>query len=217
MSKVVAFVPIKLNSQRLPGKNLLPLGKNALCWHIFEQLKKCANIDQIYVYCSDPVITDYIPEGVTFLQRPGYLDGDEIKGAQIYQEFISQIPADIYVLAHATSPLICATSISNSIDKVLHDGFDSAFSVSEHKTFAWYDGHPVNYDLTNVVRTQDLKPVYLETSAFFVFRSEIFLKHGRRIGFNPWMCILSEKEAVDIDTASDYELAKYYFKEDPQL
>jgi len=214
MKEVVAFVPIKLNSQRLPGKNLLPLGGHAMCWHIFDALKKCANIQKIYVYCSTPEIMKYVPEGVQFLQRPAFLDGDEIKGAQIYESFIAQVPADIYVLAHATSPLVSAGSIYDAVDHVLSGNYDSAFSVSEHKTFAWFDGRPVNYTPEDVVRTQDLKPVYLETSAFFVFQKELFTEHGRRIGFRPRMCVLNQREAVDIDTASDYELAKYYFRGD---
>ena len=68
--KVVSFVPIKMNSQRLPHKNILPLGEHAMCWYIFSELLKCENIDEVYVYCSDSAIVDYIPQGVHFLERP---------------------------------------------------------------------------------------------------------------------------------------------------
>lgn len=40
--KVVAFVPIKLNSQRLPGKNIMPLNGRPTCDYIFETI---ANVD----------------------------------------------------------------------------------------------------------------------------------------------------------------------------
>lgn len=212
MSKVAAFVPIKLNSQRLPHKNLLPMGGRAMCWHIFEALKKCENIDEIYVYCSEPGVMNDLPAGIRFLQRPAYLDGDEIKGAQIYEQFIREVDADIYVLAHATSPLVKATSIYEAVNAVRCGEYDSAFSVREQRTFAWFQGKPVNYSLDDVVRTQDLTPVYLETSAFFVFRREIFTTYGRRIGFHPRLIVLNHVEAVDVDTKSDYELAKYYME-----
>lgn len=210
--KVVSFVPIKMNSQRLPHKNILPLGEHAMCWYIFSELLKCENIDEVYVYCSDSAIVDYIPQGVHFLERPTYLDKDEVKGAEIYKRFMEVVDADVYVLAHATSPLVRAESIREAVSHVLSGENDSAFSVKEEKTFAWCHGHPINYSLENVVRTQDLEPVYLETSAFFVFEKELFCKHGRRIGFRPWMSVLNADEAVDVDTASDFQLAKYYME-----
>lgn len=211
--RVVAFVPIKMNSQRLPYKNILPLGEHALCWYIFSELLKCDNVDKVYVYCSDTAIREYIPQGVHFLQRPTYLDGDSVKGAEIYRQFIASVDADVYLLAHATSPLVKAKSIQTGVEKVVSGMYDSAFSVKEEKTFAWYQGRTVNYSLDDVVRTQDLEPVYLETSAFFIFNKEIFTDYGRRIGFKPWMSILDAEEAVDIDTAEDYQLAKFYLEE----
>lgn len=211
--KVVAFVPLKLHSQRLPNKNVLPLGGQPMCWHIFSQLQKCALIDEIYAYCSDESIKNYIPDSISFLQRPAFLDNDTVIGEQIYREFINTVDADIYILAHATSPLVRFKSINKSLEKVLNEQYDSAFSVKEERTFAWYNGKPINYSLEHVVRTQDLEPVYLETSAFFIFEKAVFFKHNRRIGFNPYMCVLSERESVDIDTVEDYNLAKYYMEE----
>ena len=46
--KVVAFVPIKLNSQRLPHKNILPIAGHPLCWHLCNTLLKVNNIDEVY-------------------------------------------------------------------------------------------------------------------------------------------------------------------------
>ena len=51
--KVVALVPIKLNSQRLPHKNILPIGGHPLCWHITNTLCEVEQIDEVFVYCSD--------------------------------------------------------------------------------------------------------------------------------------------------------------------
>jgi len=208
--KVVAFVPLKFHSQRLANKNILPLAGKPMCWYIFSQLIKCDYIDEIIAYCSDESIKKYIPDSITFLQRPANLDGDSVLGEQIYREFINTVDADIYILAHATSPLISYKSIENSLKKVLFEHYDSAFSVKEAKTFVWYNKKPINYSPEKVVRTQDLESVYLETSAFFVFEKEVFTKYNRRIGFSPYMCVLNNMEAVDIDTYEDYRLAEYY-------
>lgn len=205
--RVAAFVPIKLNSQRLPHKNILPIAGKPLCYHICRTLLDVRGIDETYVYCSDSKVTEYIPENITFLKRDAYLDGDLVKGKEIYERFIDAVDADIYILAHTTSPFIRKESIENALEKVMNGGYDSAFSAERKQTFCWYQGKPVNYDLEDVPRTQDMEPVWVETSAFFIFKKEIFTEHGRRIGFHPYIQEVSGIETVDIDTKEDYEFA----------
>ncbi|MCD8376681.1 MAG: acylneuraminate cytidylyltransferase family protein [Oscillospiraceae bacterium] len=205
--KTVALVPIKLNSQRLPHKNILPIAGRPLCWHLLHTLLQGKAIDQVYVYCSDPAVQDYMPEGARFLQRDRQLDGDLVKGFDIYRSFISQVDADVYVLAHTTSPFIKVSSVETALARVLSGENDSAFSARRVQTFAWYRGKPVNYDLNDVPRTQDMEPIWVETSAFFIFKKEIFTVHNRRIGFRPYIQEVSGIEAVDIDEPKDFELA----------
>ena len=205
--KTVAFIPIKMNSQRLPHKNILPVAGHPLCWHLCDSLLKAKGIDEVYVYCSDEDIKNYIPEGIIFKQREKWLDGDKIKGFDIYREFIKEVDADVYVLAHTTSPFIKVSSIENALAHIISEDNDSAFSAERIQTFAWYKGKPINYDLNDVPRTQDMEPIWVETSAFFMFKKEIFTVHNRRIGFNPYIQEVSGIEAVDIDEKKDYDLA----------
>lgn len=212
--RVVAFVPIKLQSERLPHKNILPIAGHPLCWHIINTLLQVKKIDQVYVYCSDEVIKQYLPQGVIFKNRDKRLDGNLVKGFEIYKSFIEEEEADIYVLAHATSPFIRATSIENALGRILAGENDSAFSAERIQTFAWYKGKTVNYDLEDVPRTQDLEPVWIETSAFFMFRREVFVKYGRRIGFCPYIQEVSGIEALDIDEKEDYEWAQLLWQKE---
>lgn len=205
--KIVAFVPIKLNSERLKNKNLLPLGSHSLCWYIFNTLLKVKEIDEIYCYCSDEKICSYIPKEIKFLKRDAVLDGNLIKGFQIYDSFINDVDSDIYMLCHATSPFISSSTIQKGLHAVIFNQYDSAFSVRKIQTFAWYNGNTINYDINNVPRTQDIEPIYFETSAFYMFRKEIFTKHRRRIGFNPFFCEVDDIESIDIDEEKDYRLA----------
>lgn len=205
--KTVAFVPIKLNSQRLPHKNKLPIAGHPLCWHICNTLNQVRGIDDVYAYCSDNKVTGYLPQKTIFKQREKWLDGDLVKGFDIYRSFINEVDADVYVLAHTTSPFIKVSSIENALSHILSGENDSAFSAERIQTFAWYKGKPVNYDLNDVPRTQDMEPIWVETSAFFMFRKEIFTVHNRRIGFRPYIQEVSGIEAVDIDERQDYELA----------
>lgn len=205
--KIVALVPIKLHSQRLPNKNILPIAGHPLCWHLCNTLTNVKEINEIYVYCSDETVVQYLPERVIFKQRDKKLDGDDVKGFDIYSSFISEIDADIYVLAHTTSPFIKISSIENALTHIINGENDSAFSAEKIQTFSWYKGKPINYDLCDVPRTQDIEPVWVETSAFYMFKKDIFLKYKRRIGFNPYMQEVSGAEAIDIDEMKDYILA----------
>lgn len=205
--KTVALIPIKLNSQRLPHKNILPIAGKPLCWHLCNTLVNIDKIDEVYVYCSDEKVKEYIPEKTKFLKRDKRLDADLVKGFDIYESFINEVDADIYVLAHTTSPFIKASSVDNALSHVLSGEFDSAFSAERVQTFAWYNNLPINYDLDDVPRTQDMEPVWVETSAFYIFKKEIFTLHNRRIGYKPYIQEVSGLEAVDIDTKKDYDFA----------
>lgn len=206
--KIVGFIPIKLNNQRLPGKNLLPLNGKPTCEYIFETLCEVDIIDEKYVYCSDESIKEYMPEGLIFLKRDSNLDGFEVKGLEIIGKFIQDVDADIYVLTHVTQPFTKSESIKAALEKVVSGEYDSAFSAVVLQDYMWMHGKPFNYDMKNIVRTQDLEPIYMETGAFFIFRKEVFTQLGQRIGNKPYIYEIDQFEAVDIDTGEDFEFAQ---------
>ena len=126
--KTAAFVPIRLNSQRVSGKNLRPLSGSPLMCHILRTLTEVEGIDEVYVYCSDERIREFLPEGVRFLRRSEELDRDTTLGREIYDSFTAEVEADLYVLAHATSPFIRAETVADALRKVVSGEYDSAFS-----------------------------------------------------------------------------------------
>lgn len=206
--KVVSFIPIKLNNQRLPGKNTLPLGNKPMCNYIFDTVNQIKSIDERYVYCSDESIKKYMPKGLTFLKRDSYLDGFQVKGLEIIDYFLRDVVADIYVLTHVTQPFTKPESMEEALQKVMSGEFDSAFSAKEIQDYCWYQGKPLNYDMQDIVTTQNLEPIYMETGAFYIFTREVFKKYHQRIGKKPYIKVIDHIEAVDIDTADDYEFAK---------
>lgn len=208
MEKVALFIPIKLNNQRLPGKNVMELNGKPLCEYIFDTVNEIDSIQEKYIYCSDEGIKKYIPKGLTFLKRDPYLDGFHVKGLEIIDYFIKDVEADVYVLTHVTQPFTRAESIEKALDKVLYEGYDSAFSCMCMQDYCWYMGKPINYDMQDIVTTQNLEPVYIETGAFFIFRKEVFKKYHQRIGKKPYISVIDQFEAVDIDTIEDFEFAK---------
>lgn len=206
--KTAAFVPIRLNSQRVSGKNLRLLGGEPLMCHILRTLTRVEGIDEVYVFCSDEHIVELLPEGVRFLKRSAELDRDTTLGREIYDAFTARVEADLYVLAHATSPFIRPETIAGALDKVRSGEYDSAFSAEKIQTFAWYEGRPLNYALDNIPRTQTIEPVYIETSAFFIFPRELWCAHHRRIGDRPYMAVVERVEGLDIDYPEDFAMAE---------
>lgn len=206
--KVVAFATVKLNSERVPHKNLQPIGSKPLCYHILDTALKVKGIDEVYVYCSDEAVIEAMPKEARFLKREKWLDGNEIRAKDTYTAFLNDVDADVYIAMCTTSPFTKKETLENALNKVLYEGYDSAFSAKKIQTFAWYQGKPINYDLNNVPRTQDMEPIFVETSAFFIFKKEVWTKFGRRIGFNAFIQEVDEIEAVDIDTMDDLKFAQ---------
>ena len=206
--KTVAYIPIKLNNQRLPGKNLLPLGSKLLCDYIFSTISEVEGIDERYVFCSDEAICDYLPKSITFLKRSASLDKDSVKTMEIIESFINTIDADTYILTHVTSPFLKPASIQTALNKVRNDGFDSAFCVERIQSLCWFKTKPLNYSLSLIPNTQNIDPVLVETNGFYIFYKNV-AKNGSRIGNNPYIHEVDKIEAVDIDTKEDYEYAKY--------
>lgn len=208
MSKIVAVVPMKLNSQRLPQKNIRPFTNGKpLCYYILNTLLSIPEIDEVYVYCSDPNIQGYIPQGVRYLVRSKSLDQDTTKMNEVLQAFSNEVEADIYVMTHTTAPFITAASIQEGLRAVCGGEHDSALAVKKVQDFLWKDGKPFNYSLDAIPRTQDLEPLYEETSGFYIYRSAVIRNFNRRIGNTPYMVEVGEIESIDIDEAEDFQIA----------
>ena len=176
--------------------------------YLLESLAAAKNIDEVYVYCSSREVEQYLPEGVKFLHRDERLDSNTTLGKEIYDAFTQEVDADIYILAHTTSPFIRTSTIEQAVAAVESGKYDSAFSAERVQTFSWWQGKPLNYSLEHIPRTQDLEPVYVETSAFFIFRRELWRNEHRRIGYKPYIAVTDRIESMDIDNPDDFTLAE---------
>ena len=86
--KIVAVVPMKLNNRRLPQKNTKAFTNGKpLCYYILNTLINMEEIDEVYVYCSNPDIRQYIPEKAKYLQRSENLDQDTTKMNEVLKTF----------------------------------------------------------------------------------------------------------------------------------
>jgi CMP-N-acetylneuraminic acid synthetase len=209
--RVVGFVPSKLNSERLPRKNVLPLGGRPLVNWVLSTLNECG-LDETVLYASDDEIVEYVESGIRFryVERPQWLDTDEAKVQDFVGSFLNDVEGDIVVLLHVTSPFITASTVSSCIDAVASGRHESAFAALEMQRFAWYRGRPLNYSLDEPTpRTQDLDPVLVEQSGLYVFTRELFESTGRRIADDPYIHPVDSIEGHDIDTRQEFEIAEF--------
>ena len=212
--KTVAFVPVKLNNERLPGKNIRSFTNGRpLITYILDSLLHTSDVDEIYVYCSDAAIQEYLPEKVKFLKRDPYYDLSTTSFNEVLISFAELVKADVYVLTHATAPFISPDSIRTGVKKVRDEGFDSALSVSKIQEFLWKDGYPFNYDVDQIPRTQDLSPFFAETCGLYVYTRELIIKTRKRVGSDPYLIEVSKIEACDINEPIDFMIADAIYQQ----
>ena len=210
--RVVGFVPSKLNSQRLLRKNVRPLAGRPLVNYCLQTLA-ASGVDETVLYASDDEILGFVEPGIPhrFVQRPAWLDTDEAKVQDFVSRFLDDVPCDIVVLLHITSPFITPATVMACIEAVRSGRHESAFAALEFQRFAWFGGAPLNYALDKPTpRTQDLQPVLVEQSGLYVFTADLFRRTQRRIADDPYIHVVDALEGHDIDTPDEFELAELF-------
>jgi len=206
--EIVAFVPVKLNNERLPGKNIKAFSNGEpLITYVLKTLLSVRGLNGIYVYCSNDSICDFLPEGVTFLKRDAYLDLSTTSFNEVLTTFAEKIDADAYLLTHATAPFISKHSFEKGIEALSCGIYDCALTVERMQEFLWKDNKPLNYNPESIPRTQDLEPMFVETCGIYIYTRDLIKKQKRRIGDTPCLIEVSKIEAVDINNPEDFVIA----------
>ncbi len=213
MTRLIALVPMRHHSQRVPGKNYRLLAGKPLYRYIIETLLAVPEVEQIVVDTDSEPVMDGLREDfpqVKLIVRPEHLRADDIPMNEILIHDTAQFPADFYLQTHSTNPLLKAGTISRAIQFLFanYPKFDSLFSVTRWQTrFYDKDGNAVNHNPRELLQTQDLPPMYEENSCIYIFTRENLLKNRHRIGDRPLMFEIPRLEAVDIDEESDFQIA----------
>lgn len=220
MISLTALVPMRHHSQRVPGKNYRPLAGKPLYQHIIETLLTVPEIDQIVVDTdSEPIIEglhQHYPQ-VQVILRPEHLRADTIPMNEILLHDTAQFPAEVYLQTHSTNPLLKAETVRRAIQtfSANYPAYDSLFSVTRRQT-RLYDQHgrALNHNPAELIRTQDLPPVYEENSCLYLFTRESLLKRRHRIGERPLMFEIPAEEAWDIDEELDFAIVEFLKRRD---
>ena len=215
--KVAALVPMKEHSERVPGKNAKSFAGKPLFHHILATLEATYTIDTIVVNTDSEKIAEEAQSKyskVQVIERPENLRGDFVSMNSLIAHDITQTPAEIYVQTHATNPLLRSKTISNALrDFAKSEEYDSLFTVNRVQTRLYdSDGQPVNHDAEELMRTQDLPPLFEENSCLYLFTGETLATRHNRIGERPLMFPIDRLEAMDIDVELDFAVAEFLFQ-----
>ncbi len=206
-------MPLKERSERVPGKNTrLFCGKPLFHW-ILTALSQCHHIDRIAIDTDSPAIAKEAADNfnVMVIERPGHLRGDMVVANELIAYDLSVITGfDHFLQTHSTNPLLRPETIDSAIRTYSRRGdHDSLFSVTPLRTrLYWPTGAPINHDPQQLIRTQDLPPIYEENSCIYLFSREGFEKSMNRVGESPMLFPIDSQEAVDIDDEFDFILAE---------
>ena len=221
---LIALLPMKAHSERVPRKNIKLLNGRPLFCYVADTLR-AANLFKFLAINTDcPQIADLAlaryGEWVRIIDRPIDLIGENISMNLIIAHDIELLGKEHhYFQTHSTNPLITVKTINAAVHQyqtgILNQSFDSLFSVNALRT-RLYDKalRPVNHDPLVLERTQDLDIMYEENSNFYIFSGKSFNTKQHRIGSKPDLFIMdrNNREGLDIDEKSDWDLVEMIIK-----
>lgn len=211
--KIVALVPMRHHSQRVPNKNFRDLAGKPLFHYIIDTLLECPGIERVVVNTDSQPIQEDIArnyEKVTVLVRPPELCADTVSMNEILLYDTEHVKGDLYLQTHSTNPMLKAATVSKAIREFTsqQDEYDSLFSVTRIQVRLWDRfTRPINHNPEVLLQTQDLPPIYEENSCLYIFTAENLRKRGTRIGWKPLMFETPVEEALDIDEEIDFLIA----------
>lgn len=221
MKEVIAFLPMRKGSQRVKNKNIREFSnrEGGLCRIKLEQLLKVKNIDKIIVSTDDIEVKNIARslnhDKIIIDDRPDNLASSDTSTDELINYVPSIIDKGVVLWTHVTSPFVDEKIYSAAIEHYFKnlDTNDSLMSVTKIQKFLWDKNGAINYDREKEKwpRTQTIEPLYEINSGIFLADVNIYLDLKDRIGKNPYLFVLDEKEAFDIDWENDFKMAEILY------
>jgi N-acylneuraminate cytidylyltransferase len=216
---VVAVIPARGGSKRIPLKNLAPLGGAPLLAHTVVAAVDSARLSAVYVSTDDSRIAAVArAAGALVIDRPASLAADTTATEPVLLHALRVIeaergPVDALCLLQCTSPLRTAATIDLAIDKLERTGCDSVLTVTRDPQLFWFgtlvgDRFQPGYDPARRPRTQQIPAGHREDGAVYVTRRALLVEQEVRIGGDVRAVVQSPLESIDIDTPDDLRLAE---------
>jgi CMP-N-acetylneuraminic acid synthetase len=220
---ITALLPMKANSERVPNKNFRLIGGKPLYYWMLESLFAIEVIDRVIINtdANQELFSNFIDNNKLMIRkRKPSLCGDLVSMNKIIEDDILSDSNETFLMTHTTNPLISAKTVNNAINIFMNrdkNKYDSLYSATKFQGRFYYEGSvAINHNPNELLRTQDLPPVYLENSCLYLFDKSIFLDTKTRIGKKPILFETPQLESVDIDTEDDWHLANLLISDKSQ-
>ena len=203
--KVNGFIPIKSYSERIKGKNFISYKNKRLFEHIVNSTINAGCFDNVYVDTDSEEVSDFsLNLGCRIIQRLPELATNQANGNDLLNYHSQLIDSDFYFQLFATSPNLSPNSIKKCVDILINSReHDSILTVKKHYGWFWYKESPVTYQPNILPRSQDVEPIYEETTALYGISKESLIRYKCRIGESPFFFELPKDECLDIDWPED--------------
>jgi CMP-N-acetylneuraminic acid synthetase len=213
-ARLAALVPMRHESERVPGKNFKPFAGRPLFHWILETLLACEIVAEIVVDTDSPEIANGVARHfprVRIVKRPPHLRGGDVPTNEIVLHDAATTDAEFLLQTHSTNPLLRPATVGEAAQRFLGSlsEYDSLFSVSRVQKRMWdASGRPINHDPAVLLRTQDLPPIFEENSCLYFFTRQSLTTNRNRIGRRPQMFEMDRVEAWDIDDEVDFRVGE---------
>lgn len=218
--KILAIIPARGGSKRLPFKNILDLdGKPLIEWTI-NAAKDSTFINKIIVTSDDEKILDISNKlKVDTLKRPENLALDTSTTLETINHVLDNITEkyDYIILLQATSPLRTSTHIDESINLLFNKKANAVISVCEMEhSPLWANTLDETLDMSNFLkeevknkRSQDLEKYFRLNGAIYICQVDEFIKQKTFfLKEKIYAYEMDKLSSIDIDEKLDFELAK---------
>ena len=224
--KILAIIPARGGSKRLPRKNILDLaGKPLIAWSI-DAAKGSRYIDRVILSSDDVEIIEVAKRfgcDVPFT-RPKELAEDTTRSIDVVTHALKSLEEvyDYVILLQPTSPLRTSEDIDAAIELCLEKEATSVIGVCEMEhSPLWSNTLDESMSMErfldekyNNSRSQDLPTYYRINGAFYMSKVESVLKEETFfVQKNIYASLMSQEHSVDIDTKLDFIVAKAILKE----
>lgn len=219
--RVVAIIPARKGSKRLPDKNILDFDGKPLIAHTIEAATASTHVNKVIVSTDSKKIADiaktYGAE-VPFL-RPSELATDTASFDDMLLHALEVLNAkdlyDIVVVLQPTSPLRTTKDINSAISMIIEKQAEGVVSVCECEHHPkWSGSLPLDksmasfVDSENLKRSQDLGKYYRLNGALYCFTIEnIFRNNGVRYTEGVFAYEMDKATSIDIDEQFDFDVA----------
>jgi CMP-N-acetylneuraminic acid synthetase len=217
--KIIAHIPARQGSERLPLKNLQKMDGKSIIDHTIETCLKSKLISELYVNSESDLIIDSVKHyPIKIFKRSKELSEDFITQDKFNYDFIKNFSCDYFMLINPVCPLIDQHDIENVINFCLQNKYDSVFTVTRHMAHVLLGNQPINFNPSNhLERTQDLSPVYSINWAINIWKRDSFISFYEKNGYGVFVDNIGYYElpfshAIKINYREDLILAEQMYR-----